>query len=130
MSIKYQQGDVLLVAVPNNDNLENPQYENVKTPDKDNKFILAEGEGTGHHHRFEVDKLDPAVVITLIHEREGMWAKRNTISKLPSFIRIEGGPATLYHEEHHPITLPPGLYRRSIVREFDYLVNKTRKVVD
>lgn len=38
--------------------------------------------------------------------------------------------AEVVHEEHKPITLPPGEYDRVIVREFDYDSLESRNVVD
>jgi hypothetical protein len=58
-----------------------------------NKTILALGEKTGHHHRFEEDH------VTLYANDNGR-----------RFIVIEGKPATLFHEEHAPITFAPGIY--------------------
>ena len=129
MSIKYQQGDVLLVAVPNE---EVSKFQgNFITQNNDGeakKVILAEGEATGHHHRFETQKLDRGTSIISYHGRSRHVRQR--VSQFPHYILIEGGPATLYHEEHNPLTVPPGLYRRSIVREFDHIGQSTRSVVD
>jgi len=62
--VRYQQGDVILTLT---DNIPSSQRNIV---DSDNKVIIAEGEGTGHHHRFELDKLDPEVAV------QG-WKKHN-----------------------------------------------------
>ena len=129
MSIKYQQGDVLLVAVPNKEVLNIKENYHTKThEDQEGKIVLAEGEATGHHHRFEIDRLDSGVFISSFHSRPEYY--RRSIGRFPEYIHIEGGEATLYHEEHNPLTIKPGLYRRSIVREFDHISNLTRKVVD
>ena len=44
----YQQGDVILTKV---DNVPSYGYNKVEC---DSKIVVAEGEGTGHHHRFEL----------------------------------------------------------------------------
>jgi hypothetical protein len=94
--------------------------------DENGKIILALGEATGHHHRFELNKLNPGVTISTLHERYGGRVYRDNLT----YYLVEGGPATLYHEEHNPLTVPPGLYRRSIIREYDHISNSFRKVWD
>ena len=130
MKQKYQQGDVLLVAVSK------PLESNIKTEckiekggDKEGKVILALGEATGHHHRFELNKLDPGVTVSTLHERYGGYGGRG-YRRDASYCLIEGGPATLYHEEHNPLTVPPGLYRRTIIREYDHISDTFREVWD
>ena len=130
MKQKYQQGDVLLVAVSK------PLESNIKTEckiekggDKEGKVILALGEATGHHHRFELNKLDPGVRVSTLHERYGGYGGSG-YRRDASYYLIEGGPATLYHEEHNPLTVPPGLYRRTIIREYDHISQSSREVLD
>ncbi|HIB31995.1 MAG TPA: hypothetical protein EYO45_02650 [Candidatus Marinimicrobia bacterium] len=130
MKQKYQQGDVLLVAVSK------PLESNIKTEckiekggDKEGKVILALGEATGHHHRFELNKLDPGVTVSTVHERYGGYGGSG-YRRDASYYLIEGGPATLYHEEHNPLTVPPGLYRRTIIREYDHISQSSREVWD
>jgi hypothetical protein len=130
MKQKYQQGDVLLVAVSK------PLESNIKTEckiekggDKEGKVILALGEATGHHHRFELNKLDPGVTVSTLHERYGGYGGSG-YRRDASYYLIEGGPATLYHEEHNPLTVSPGLYRRTIIREYDHISQSSREVWD
>ena len=130
MKQKYQQGDVLLVAVTD------PIESDIKTKckienggDKEGKIILALGEATGHHHRFELNKLDTGVMASTIHERYGGYGGSG-FRRGAAYNLIEGGPATLYHEEHNPLTVPPGLYRRTIIREYDHISNSFREVLD
>ena len=122
MKQKYQQGDVLLVAVTKRVESDiKTECKIEKGGDKEGKVILALGEATGHHHRFELNKLDPGVTISSFYYR---------YDNNPSCFIIEGGNATLYHEEHNPISVPPGFYRRTIVREFDHISSSFREVVD
>lgn len=74
------------------------------------KSVLAEGEVTGHAH-----VLDMPVEVT---EREDR-AREFSLTK----------KATVKHEEHKPITLPPGDYVSDIVRESDPFEGE-RKVQD
>ena len=130
MKQKYQQGDVLLVAVTKRVESDIRSECKIETGgDKDGKVILALGEATGHHHRFELNKLDPGVTISTLHERYGRYGGRGYRDNVTYYL-VEGGPATLYHEEHNPLTVPPGLYRRSIIREYDHISNSFRKVWD
>lgn len=74
--------------------------------------ILAKGEHSGHAHRIadtancELFELD-----------------------LRKFVNIRG-PVQLTHEEHHTQTIEPGVYEIGIVREYDYLADMERPVVD
>ncbi len=130
MKKKYQQGDVLLVSVTKQVGSDiRSECKIEKGGDENGKVILALGEATGHHHRFELNKLDPDVSISTLHERYGGYG-RGSFRSDPSYFLIEGGSATLYHEEHNPLNVPPGIYRRTIIREFDHIGNSTRAVVD
>jgi len=99
----YQQGDVLFV--PRADNI--PENTEVK---KD--MIVAEGEVTGHMH--EVISPDATVYV----DKEGNI-----------FLDAEKG-ATVTHQEHHKVDVPPGKYDIKIVREYDPLENEVREVRD
>jgi hypothetical protein len=130
MKKKYQQGDVLLVAVTEPIESDIRSECKIETGgDKDGKVILALGEATGHHHRFELNKLDLGVMVSTVHERYGGYGGSG-YRRGASYYLIEGGPATLYHEEHNPLTVPPGLYRRTIIREYDHISNSFREVLD
>lgn len=74
--------------------------------------ILAEGEATGHAHRAIAKS-------ARVFEHEG---GRRTLSA-PRGTRI-------VHEEHKPISVPPGQYDRSIVQEFDPFAEEIRNVQD
>ena len=135
MKKKYQQGDALLVSVTKQlelyikSKLLLPDYPGIRGWDENGKIILALGEATGHHHRFELNKLDPGVTVSTVHERYGGYGGSG-YRRDASYYIIEGGPATLYHEEHNPLTVPPGLYRRNIIREYDHISDSFREVWD
>ena len=130
MKQKYQQGDVLLVAVTEPIESDIRSECKIETGgDKEGKVILALGEATGHHHRFELNKLDPGVRVSTVHERYGGYGGSG-YRRDASYYLVEGGPATLYHEEHNPLTVPPGLYRRTIIREYDHISQSSREVWD
>jgi hypothetical protein len=78
-----------------------------KRPDN----ILALGESTGHYH----EATGPGVAL---YELSG-----KLILDAP-----EGSVVT--HQEHGPVTLPPGRYERRIVREYSHLDEEARDVVD
>ncbi|WP_254512423.1 hypothetical protein [Anatilimnocola floriformis] len=61
---------------------------------------LAHGELTGHSHQ--------------IREKHAtMWQSGELL-----FLEVEGQPATVVHQEHGPIELPPGYYRVWRQREY------------
>jgi hypothetical protein len=85
----YRQGDVLLTPVPS-------IPKNLQPVPRDNgRVILAHGEVTGHAHAVIGDVELLASDLQEMRER---------------FLRVEQN-ATIVHEEHGPVTIPPGLYR-------------------
>lgn len=80
---------------------------------KNGRFILAEGESTGHAHAIDIrDAI--------------LWEDpKNKDLYLQALKDV-----TITHEEHAPSTIQPGTYKISIVREYDYFLEESRKVVD
>lgn len=104
---QIQQGDVLIQAV-----------ESIPSGAKEKKrdqrgFVLAEGEQTGHAH-----VVDCPEQLIEFYEHEGLLFFKNTQA------------VTVKHEEHKPLTIPPGIWRVDKVREYDYLQKMSRPVVD
>lgn len=101
-----QQGDVLLKKI---EQLPNGA---VCLKPKGGRWVLAEGEATGHAHAIE--QIDDCTV----HEKDGVLyiAATNAVK--------------LQHEEHHAQTIEPGIYEIGIVQEYDYLTEMARSVVD
>lgn len=105
MNEQLQQGDTIyqkLDSLPHGLN---------RVERKSGAVIIAEGEHTGHAHRiFDAE--------TFLFELNG---KRYLENKKP---------VTVTHEEHHPITIPSGIWELGIVREKDWLSGMVRKVID
>ena len=97
----YRHGDVMIAAV------KTVPADAVRRP----SAVLARGEATGHSHRMaegsEVDLFD--------HDGTG-------------YLDVRGDSATLVHDEHKAITLPRGLYRFWIQRE--YSPKEIRRIID
>ncbi len=74
------------------------------------KTILAYGEVTGHHHRFEGDR-----VKMFRHDDGGGHI-------------VVDKPAELIHEEHSRITVVPGIYRQGF--QVEYTPAELRRVAD
>lgn len=101
----YRQGDVLIMAI---DSI--PQDAQPMTADNKQRYVLAEGEATGHAHALKnVDTVD---VFTLADAL---------------FIRA-GTAVEIVHEEHATVTLPAGLWQ--VVRQFEYTPQAIRRVFD
>jgi hypothetical protein len=100
----YRQGDVLVVPVTGI-----PDDATEGARDK-GRIVLAYGEATGHAHAIA----DP--------EAEVLEARGSR------YLRIGAKGASLTHEEHGPIALPPGSYRVVIQRE--YTPRESRPVAD
>lgn len=104
-----RQGDVLFVKVDRLPTGERKKREN---------GTVAYGEVTGHSHSLAVADRDMAEVLEI---GDGLYVHVGE-----NGVRIEG--ATFVHEEHGPITLPPGDYRVTIQRE--YSPEEIRNVID
>jgi len=75
-----------------------------------NRYVLAEGETTGHCHVIE-GKVD------VYEDAGGLVIKAN-------------GKTVLTHPEHKTIEFPKGTYRMKQEREMDWFANVERKVID
>ncbi len=103
-----RQGDVALIpvnAIPKNAILQ---------PPTGNKVILALGEMTGHHHRFEF--LDKSHNVKLYVADGGA-----------RYLHVEA-PADLLHEEHSTARVPAGKYL--LPRQVEYTPAELRNVAD
>lgn len=99
-------GDVLLFmeALP----------ENFELMEKCTEPVLAYGEATGHLHMLFSD---------------GEVDLRECKKTNQKYLRLVE-PATLKHQEHNPIQLPPGTYRIGIQKEYDHFDEEIRSVID
>jgi hypothetical protein len=100
---QYRQGDVLVESVAT------VPPGAVAVARKDGRLVLAEGESTGHAHA--------------IASRRAQMLERAGVLYLVLLAR-----ARLLHEEHGPITLPPGTYR--VIRQREYHPEEIRLVAD
>lgn len=73
--------------------------------------VLAEGEVTGHTHR--------------LSGNVGVFEVERGLREFEL-----SNPGEVKHEEHNPITLPPGEYTSGRVNEFDHPTESARKVQD
>ena len=109
-----RQGDVMLVRV---DKL--PEGLIATERDKIGRIVLAHGERSGHGHAIRERNVCGFRLATTEPDPSG-------VSGGVDYIEVGGsGAATLAHEyasgdmaEHLPITLPPGVYRVALQREY------------
>ena len=143
--VKIQQGDVLLKQVDpeefkvmrTNHEKERAEYSwhnhwkitSRISPESLNeaKCIVALGEATGHHHRFNTA---PEGAIVTAYSTTS-WRNKDNPAQC-DYVAIENTTedVTLTHEEHNPIQVPAGYYKVEIVREFDHFSQLERSVVD
>lgn len=97
----YQQGDVLIQPAD--------AIPSDAVPKGD--LIIAQGEATGHRHLAE------GADLALYYADETLYMNAP-----------KGG--TIFHEEHRPIEVPPGIYLIRIVREYDHFAEEARAVED
>lgn len=91
VNILYRHGDVLIGQI---DRLP-------KLAQKRDGVTLAQGELTGHSHRFAES------------DRVQLWEQGNNL-----FLEVKEPSANLIHEEHRAISIPQGLYRVWRQREY------------
>ena len=109
-----RQGDVVLVRI---DTL--PEGLIPTKRDKHDRIVLAHGEKSGHGHAIRDKSVCGFRLASTGDDPTG-------VSGGVDYIEVGGSsPATLAHEyasgamaEHHPITLPPGVYRVALQREY------------
>ena len=104
----YRQGDVLLIAV------DSIPRDAAEQPAKGNKLILALGEATGHHHRFEF--MDTSHNVKLYVGAGGA-----------RYLDVKASVALL-HEEHATVAVPKGKYL--IPSQFEHTPKELRRVQD
>jgi hypothetical protein len=103
-----RQGDVCLVRVAQIP--KDAEAQDVRG----GKVILALGEATGHHHRFEFMNTEHNV--KLFHSGAGRY------------IEVGKGGATLLHEEHSSVRVPAGKYL--LPTQVEYQPTELRRVAD
>lgn len=103
--MKYAQGDVIIKKIT-----KLPSGEK-KTDNQCKDKILAFGESTGHKHQIVDGSCEMFRILNKIY-----------INALTE--------CKLKHEEHKPITIPPGVYEVDTVRETDWVTKTIKKVVD
>lgn len=106
----YRQGDVLFQRIS-----KLPPGKRTKR----NNATVAYGEVTGHSHALAVEDRKAAEVLEI---GGGLYVRVSQKG-----LCIDGG-ATFVHEEHAPVTLPPGSYEVTIQRE--YSPEAIRNVID
>ena len=99
----YRQGDVLI----------KPEKIPIDAT-KNEGFILAEGERTGHAHRIIKGQIE---------------IYKNMVVGL-MYLKVLSDQAVLAHEEHEDINLPMGEYSVKIQREYDWFSDEVRNVAD
>lgn len=104
-----RQGDVVLVRVQ-----AIPPDAIEQAPNKGNKVILALGEATGHHHRFEFFDKTQCVKLYVAHG----GARYLDVS----------APADLLHEEHSTARVPAGKWL--LPQQVEYTPAELRRVED
>ena len=107
MSEQYRQGDVLIEridAIP---------AAVVPATHQAGRWILAEGEVTGHTHSVAAE--DATVLLLELDNEMEMYLRVHTATEVT-------------HQEHGPITLAPGDYR--IGRQREYSPERIRRVAD
>jgi hypothetical protein len=92
-----RQGDVLLVEIPDGDR---PETDGPVGRDASGRLVLAWGEATGHAH------VVADVTARLVADRVGR------------VLCVDGAGATLVHDEHAPVEVPPGWWR--VVRQREW----------
>lgn len=100
----YRHGDVALTRI-------NKVPKGAKQIHSGDKYVVAEGEVTGHAHRVAA----PSITVWEFGGERFM---------------VVGDNAEITHEEHGRQTIAPGTYKIGIQREFDPFSDRIREVAD
>jgi hypothetical protein len=103
----YRQGDIIIKQIE-----ELPQ--NLKVVSRENQFILAEGEQTGHRHTL----VAKPKTMEILQDENGRY-----------YLKFSNA-VELIHPEHKAITISGGIYEVGNEREYDYFLEETRRVQD
>lgn len=122
-----RQGDVLLIPCDPNDLGRNtPPKERRAVKRVGGRLVLATGEATGHAHAI----LEPHAQLeeqygTHWGQERGRWGApigrpKQLLDGFPrrTVLVVTGEPATLVHEEHDPLIVPPGAWAVRRQREY------------
>ena len=129
--MKIQQGDVLLTSISkekwNKCVTDSHNKETTGTYNLGSKSIatVALGEATGHHHSITNGK---GSAQTFFVGYRSTWNDENPLKS--NYLSVPTTDVIMTHQEHNPVTIPPGYYKVDIVREFDHMGQHTRMVVD
>jgi hypothetical protein len=82
---------------------------------REGKIVVAEGEATGHHHVIDSKAAEMFFVTSDGHR--------------VCYLEVLE-PVTITHEEHKPMTIPPGKYAVQQVREYIYILDMEQRVID
>lgn len=102
--MQARQGDIYFEAIP-----EIPT--DAKKVKARGRYIIAEGEATGHHHS-----------VAVMPDVE-MFERAGTL-----YLRVQRDDVKVEHQEHGPIDLPSGTYR--VTRQREYHPEAIRQVAD
>lgn len=102
----WRQGDVIIIAAPVG------AVSDKAVPREDGRVVLAHGELTGHAHAIK-------------SKRASLWTMKDTADLI---LRVGKGGAVVRHEEHAPISLPPGDY--VVRRQREYTPERIITVAD
>lgn len=109
----YRQGDCLIVKATEGqvNNIGKWSMKQPKHNHQDGKYVLLEGESSGHYHGVEVETCD---------YKELYWSRRDLFQGNAIGILEVKEPSNLTHVGHHDsIEMAPGLYFVLRQREFD-----------
>lgn len=108
-----RQGDLLLVPV------DSVPEGGTASEERADRFVLAEGEATGHAH---------VAVGTQLRLAAWEGPRRWWAPERRTFLTVPGEGARLVHEEHLPLVVPQGLYE--VRRQREYRANGWAEVAD
>lgn len=134
---KYIQGDVILRQIK-----VLPEGLTVLKSSTPKAKILQKSEVTGHHHQFAptavVDMYTSSRNIealtnldfTTITPNEGKYIVVDQTTQLFHGKDFDFSPFAKGTGDHNALTIEPGIYEIDIVREYNYELNETRRVID
>ncbi len=117
LGVFYQQGDIIMIAIDASQEQTIKRFISKGQINKNNEYVIAHGEQTGHTHTVDADKSKLTTLTT------------TTGYNIYKFLSVKK-PAEIKHQEHKTIILPQGDYIIRNVQIYDYINEEIRPVDD
>lgn len=119
-NVPKRHGDMLLLKV-------DKSFIQGMESKKRSNLTVGLGEVTGHYHNIKPFEGGTVLEYAPSFEDEDT---EEFIQRDETFFEVKGSGGFIHHQEHDPIIIEPGIYKRVIQRVYDPFAEKIRQVRD